>query len=196
MIAARKELSWIKASSLRLFLHLFNRLIFFSQLFESNSKYPLKKMLSRRQLNLIMLLEKAFPSFNLLFNIVKLSIEKIPEFYLFPFSQLLLEISSKFVYVESSSALGIFEKILRKNCIFKKNNFDCNALNSNAFRTWTTSNTLKILLNDFENSIFFFRQFIDKFKNQIQIELNCTKNSHLFPFLLRLVKTFPYQRNT
>jgi hypothetical protein len=68
-------------------------------------------------------------------------------------------------------------------------------LNSNPFRTWTTANTFKMVLNDFENSISFFRQFIDKFKNQIQIELNCTKNSHLFPFLLRPVKTLSHSIN-
>jgi hypothetical protein len=38
-------------------------------------------MLSRRQLNLITLLEKAFPSFEMLYNLVKKSIEKIPTFY-------------------------------------------------------------------------------------------------------------------
>jgi hypothetical protein len=126
-------------------------------------------MLSRRKLNLITLLEKAFLSFKLLFRIVKNSTEKVPVFCLFSFSQLFLETSSKFVAVEISYALGIFEKILRKNHIFKKSDIDYNALNSSSFRTWTTSNTLKIILNDFENSILFLDNSLINLKTKFKL---------------------------
>jgi hypothetical protein len=71
--------------------------------------------------------------------------------------------TSKFVETENLYAFGIFEKILRKKFIFRKSNIGYGALSSNTFKTWIMSNTFKIILDDFEESILFYRKFINNF---------------------------------
>jgi hypothetical protein len=94
----------------------------------------------------------------------------------------------RFASTEVNYSLGIFEKILRKNKIFTRNDIGYNILKSSSLKTWSTSNILNIILTKFENEILPCRQFINKYKDQIYNELSLVHNSILFPSLIKISK--------
>jgi hypothetical protein len=122
MILTLKELSWITASSSRSYLNFFINLIIFIRLIDKNSfiLHFARKMLSRSNSKLIIPLEQAFRSFNLLFNLLKEKTEKVSSFYLFSFSQLFFGNHFQICSQRNFIFLWFFWKNIRKNHIFKK----------------------------------------------------------------------------